>query len=346
MEAEKAKTLLGRQIEAIANLSGLESHTPEFKKWKRNTEIVIEKIFGKPSRHLKDFLKISFDPGLYYQGMSPDSGLRACQSGLKGAQAILESMIEEIQEFGLEEDRNDTIKAKQGTESSTSKQLFISHSSLDKDLAEALVDLIVEALQLPRPTILCTSVDGTKLKGGDDTNEVLRQQISDVPAFVSLLTKKAIASTYVLFELGARWGCNKHHIPLLAKSAGAEVLKDPLKKNALKLSVEADVLQLLGDLASVLNRELQPPSGYLKKVHKIVEVAQLEEAGLDNSTLNDEISRSLVRRGNMYYRLENGKESGPYCMACWDGDNKLVNVMLLPHSRMKCGRCAKQAVGK
>lgn len=345
MESDKAKQLLKRQIDAIANLNGLESYAPEFKKWQRNTEITIENIFGKQSRHLKDFGKITFSTGIWFSGMSEDAGVRACRGGLEEAQAILESMIEEIGDFGLATSTNEPANKKQTPEISTTKRLFISHSSVDKDLAEALVDLIVEALQLSRSDILCTSVDGTRLKGGDDTDDVLRQQISQVPAFLSILTKKSTASTYVLFELGARWGCNKHHIPLLAKSAGPEVLKNPLKKNALKLNVEAEVLQLLHDLALVLECELQPANGHIKKVHKVVEVAQQVETGLDDSILRDEISKSLVRTGNMYYRIEGEKKTGPYCMACWDGDGKLVNVMLLPNSRMKCGRCAKQASG-
>lgn len=32
----------------------------EFKKWKRNTEIVIDKIFGDKTRNLKDFDDISY----------------------------------------------------------------------------------------------------------------------------------------------------------------------------------------------------------------------------------------------------------------------------------------------
>lgn len=188
-------------------------------------------------------------------------------------------------------------------------RLFISHSSLDKDLAQALVDLICEALVLPRPDILCSSVEGTKLKGGDDTDDVLRQQITQVPAFISILTRKAVASTYVLFELGARWGCKKHHIPLLAKGAGQEVLKGPLRKNALNLSVESDVLQLLQDLAGVLKREPQPPNGYLMKVHKVVGLATRAEVGFKAPMPHLEPAQSLTQPGGckLEVTLKNGK---------------------------------------
>lgn len=159
----------------------------------------------------------------------------------------------------------------------SSKLIFVSHSSADDDLATALVDMLCTALHLRVGDFLCTSVDGAKLRGGDDTDDVLRHQIRELPAFLSLLTPKAVTSTYVLFELGARWGSEKHHIPLLAKGAGSEVLKEPLKAtNALRLSKEADVLQLVDDLGNVLNRTPEPASSYHQKMLTVVERAQLK----------------------------------------------------------------------
>ena len=100
-----------------------------------------------------------------------------------------------------------------------------------------------------------------------------------MPAFLSLLTERAISSTYVLFELGARWGCGKPHIPLLARGAGVEALKEPLKaKNALQMSEEAAVLQLVQDVAHFLNLQAEPPNSYLKKVRKVVEVSSVQVA--------------------------------------------------------------------
>jgi hypothetical protein len=155
-----------------------------------------------------------------------------------------------------------------------SKLIFISHSSADKDLAEALVDMLCTALNLRRAAFLCTSVDGAKLQGGDETDIVLRQAIRDVPTFLSILTPAAVRSTYVLFELGARWGAGRPHIPLLAKGAGPEVLKEPLKsKNALKLSHQPDVLQLVGNLGDQLGISPERPESYFGKMLKIVETA-------------------------------------------------------------------------
>lgn len=159
-------------------------------------------------------------------------------------------------------------------ERKNSKLIFVSHSSADEDLAEAVEDMLCAALHLRRGDFLCTSVEGSKLRGGDDTDDVLRNEIREVPVFLSLLTRRAMISTYVLFELGARWGVRKHHIPLLAKGAGADVLKEPLKaKNALQLSNEADVLQLVEDLAAVLGLKSEAANSYLKKARRVVEIS-------------------------------------------------------------------------
>jgi hypothetical protein len=60
------------------------------------------------------------------------------------------------------------------------------------------------------------------------------------------------------------------------------------------------------------------------------------------------ITSELVREGNVYYRpITDGKKLGPFCMTCWDGDRKLVNLILgFDEARegetIRCGRCARQ----
>jgi Mrp family chromosome partitioning ATPase len=159
-------------------------------------------------------------------------------------------------------------------EMKNSKLVFVSHSSVDEDIAEALVDLLCTALPLRRADFRCTSVAGAQLGGGDITDDRLRREIREAPAFLSLITKQSFASTYVLFELGARWGSGQPHIPLLAKGAGVEVLKEPLKAtNALQLNDENNVLQLVHDLAGILGRKSEPPHSYINKVRKVVEIS-------------------------------------------------------------------------
>jgi hypothetical protein len=131
------------------------------------------------------------------------------------------------------------------------------------------------SLHLRLTDFRCTSVEGAKLRGGDPTEQVLRHEIIETPSFISVITPSALQSHYVLFELGARWGAGKHHIPLLAKGASIDVIKEPLKAiNALMLTKEADVFQLVDDVAHQLNAQVQSAGVYRKKVTAVVRFAQ------------------------------------------------------------------------
>lgn len=87
-------------------------------------------------------------------------------------------------------------------------RVFISHSSADQDLAEALIRLLRSALPLQPDIIRCTSVGGYKLPTGTEVDAQLRKEVVEAELFIALITKDSLDSTYVLFELGARWGVN------------------------------------------------------------------------------------------------------------------------------------------
>ena len=135
--------------------------------------------------------------------------------------------------------------------SGTTPRIFISHSSNDEDLAAALIDLLQSALpdlwSDPNP-IRCTSVPGYKLEGGADTDTVLREEIRDADVFIGLLTPKSLNSTYVLFELGARWGLQTVIKPLISGFPKSDV-KAPLSRLHIQSCDEPN------DLHQLLSRE-------------------------------------------------------------------------------------------
>ncbi|HZR17342.1 MAG TPA: hypothetical protein VFE51_08445 [Verrucomicrobiae bacterium] len=100
MQPDQAKQILTRQIEATHKLNRCEGSSPDLHKWRRDTEVAIEKIFGTADRHVKDFKQISYSPGVYWRGMPDDAKLTSCQDGLTRARLVLQSMIEEIGEYG------------------------------------------------------------------------------------------------------------------------------------------------------------------------------------------------------------------------------------------------------
>ena len=154
-------------------------------------------------------------------------------------------------------------------------QIFISHSSHDTDLAKQLIDLLRVALPIDPIGIRCTSVNGYRLEGGADANEQIRTEIWRARVFIGLLTPTSLASTYVLFELGARWGAKLQLKPLLAAGMHSGALRAPLSSlNALSCDHEEQVLQLIREIAQNLGIQAHHADSYLSNVRTLVRRSQ------------------------------------------------------------------------
>lgn len=86
-----------------SQLTGLRRGSQEFKKWHRDTEVAIERIFGEGTRHSKDFTDISYSLSVFTSG-TPDSAFdNAYRRGVETAISILESLIDEVKEYWEDE---------------------------------------------------------------------------------------------------------------------------------------------------------------------------------------------------------------------------------------------------
>lgn len=100
MKTEKAIEILNRQRVIADDLKKLARNSSEFTKWRRDTEIAIERIFGKDSRNISDFLKINYHLRVF-SSHTPDYEFDlAYRRGLGNAEAVLSSMIDELKEYG------------------------------------------------------------------------------------------------------------------------------------------------------------------------------------------------------------------------------------------------------
>jgi hypothetical protein len=159
-------------------------------------------------------------------------------------------------------------------------KVFISHSSGDESLVESVTELLRVALRLSAKEILCTSIAGHKLSGGADTEEELIAALTDAPLLIGILTPVSLASSYVLFELGARWVLRKPLIALTGCGTAMRDIKEPLRsKNALNAALSADVYQLVEDSGKILRRRLEPANAYSRHVSRVVAAAKREQNG-------------------------------------------------------------------
>jgi hypothetical protein len=157
----------------------------------------------------------------------------------------------------------------------SSIDIFISHSSKDREIAEALINLLRDALSIPANKIRCTSVDGYRLQAGASTDDQLRQEIYGARAFIGLITPASLQSNYVSFELGARWGARFHLAPVLAAGVNAGSLRAPLTSlNSLNCDIPAQVHQLVSDIASIIKVSVGSPAAYQKHVDALVTMSR------------------------------------------------------------------------
>jgi hypothetical protein len=153
--------------------------------------------------------------------------------------------------------------------------IFISHSSKDAPLAEALINLLNVAI--PQLVIRCTSVDGYRLPGGAPVEESLKTEVLTTKYFVGLITRQSMGSAYVLFELGARWVSGLPLTPLLAGGAGKETLQGPLiGVNALSCDNEAQLHQLIEEISLVLKRPKSQTAMYGKQLKMVAALSTMQ----------------------------------------------------------------------
>jgi len=193
--------------------------------------------------------------------------------GSQGASEILPAGIDAVEE----EIRSRNITAKE-TNNETSENhydIFISHSSEDKSAVTALIDLLRSSLNIKPEKILCTSVDGHRLGIGTRTEDELRNAIKTSTVFIGLLTEDSLASIYVLFELGARWGAGRRLFVMLAAGADPAILKDPLKQyNAGNCVDSASVHQLIFEIGKELQKAPTNAAAYSRHLDAFIQASK------------------------------------------------------------------------
>lgn len=129
-------------------------------------------------------------------------------------------------------------------------RIFISHSHADATIAKALVGLIESGLNVPEDSIRCTSLDGYKLEGGDPGPKTLRENLKTCNVVLVVLTKKSLASSFVLMELGAAWAFEKRAMPLVGPGADFGDFPGPFKDlHGLKMDHSPDMASVIDTVA-------------------------------------------------------------------------------------------------
>jgi len=226
---------------------------------------------------VSDSLLESFDrtQGMAFNADSTDEEMRKIMNAnLAEMTAVLRSAIDQLN-WQLEdgEPSEKTIGLPRPGVS-----VFISHSSKDATLAEALIDLLRSALGLPANEIRCSSVDGYRLPVGVNTESKLREEVNAAKVVIGLVTPSSLASSYVMFELGARWGASLFLAPLLAGVTPNELSGPLALLNVLSADNESQLHQLLEDVSTKLGVQLPNAASYVRHLSAVKQLAMRQPA--------------------------------------------------------------------
>jgi hypothetical protein len=133
-------------------------------------------------------------------------------------------------------------------------KIFISHRHSDKQVAQALVDLLEAAFQIKPHDVRCTSIHKYALNIGDRTTERLRTELRHAKVVLGIISPDVKDSSYVMFELGASWGRSGITLPLLIRGATVADVPAPIGDLHAVSLTDADACdKLLKDLTPVVS---------------------------------------------------------------------------------------------
>jgi ATP-dependent Clp protease ATP-binding subunit ClpA len=164
----------------------------------------------------------------------------------------------------------ETVMSAKSRDKTTGIKIFISHSSKDESLAEAITDLLLRALECGTDDIRCTSVPGFRLTAGAHTSVQLRRELDNCEVIIGILTKSSLSSQYVMFELGAGWVLKKHIVPVLGPEIDFSELPGPLSEvHGISFSVRSNWEQLIDDLSKILGVSKRQTSSYSRTIDRL-----------------------------------------------------------------------------
>lgn len=147
----KAMERLRKALNGIPELKGIPRRSPAFEKWRRSAEVAVANTFGNESDHVADFKNISYSLIVLGTG-TPDSEFQAHYvRGLESAASMLESMLDEIEEYWEEGEQSQRISDSGVKPPKSTNKVFVIHGH--DESARETVARFLERLEL-EPVIL------------------------------------------------------------------------------------------------------------------------------------------------------------------------------------------------
>lgn len=98
------------------------------------------------------------------------------------------------------------------------KKIFISHSKKDEQIVKNFTDdILIGCLGFHHTDIFCTSLDGMKIKSGQDWRNQIKESLVDAKIVFLIITPNYKSSEMCQNELGAVWLLEKEVLPVIVE---------------------------------------------------------------------------------------------------------------------------------
>lgn len=137
-------------LESIPELTQLRHDSQAFAKWRRKTAIAVTSTFGNKTRHVHEFGSIRYSQSelVALTARTPDPYQEAYLRGLTSAETLLESMIEEIEDYWEDGPRAPTPSVSRKEERTNTNEVFIIHGR-DNGTKETVATLTEGDVEIP-----------------------------------------------------------------------------------------------------------------------------------------------------------------------------------------------------
>jgi len=181
-------------------------------------------------------------------------------------------------------------------------RIFISHSSIEKDYADAIVRLLTD-MKVPESKIFCSSVKGFGIKPGENIISYLKQQLNDKVLVLFLLSESFYNSKYCLCEMGATWIKTNEHIPIIIPPFTFKDIEGVITgTQGLTICCKEDINSLKDKITELLN--LEPVNlniwesrrdEFLDKINKVIDKDNNIIAIVNKSKIEFDIPKILFK---------------------------------------------------
>lgn len=222
---------------------GVDAYSPNFMDWFTKSKIFLERKYGKDSYAFNALDEYNFKPSVTVisRGSRPQGkdtrGIEKCIKGLTEIKKVFESCLEDMNEDIAEENNMHNISLHK-------PKIFISHSTLDKEYAKILVELL-RKVGLKDNDIFCSSYPGFDVPNKKNIFEYLRDEFRNDGLYVIfLLSKNYYNSPACLNEMGASWVLKKEHLTFLLPKFEFNQIKGAIDPSETAIKLDGDKYEI------------------------------------------------------------------------------------------------------